>query len=62
MAGSPTPVGASLRIMNETQSIADTVAAVDHHSSALDDRLVNEDMVEGMTVFAQKRPPHWKNR
>ena len=29
---------------------------------ALDALLVSEDMVEGMTAFAQKRLPQWKNR
>ena len=61
LAGSPTSVRASLRIMAETDGIADTVTAVDHHSPALDELLLSADMIEGVTAFAQKRPPAWRN-
>lgn len=60
--GSPTSVRASLQIMNETASIADTVAAVTHPSPALEELLLSEDSIEGMTAFAQKRRPVWRNR
>jgi acetyl-CoA C-acetyltransferase len=61
LAGSPTSVRASLRIMAETDGIADTAAAVDHHSPALDELLLSADVIEGVTAFAQKRPPIWRN-
>jgi acetyl-CoA C-acetyltransferase len=62
LEGSPTSVRASLQIMTETQGIADTVEAVAFPSPALDELMVSEDMIEGMTAFAQKRPPRWRNR
>jgi len=62
LAGSPTSVRASLRIMAETDGITDTVDAVTYPSGALDELMVSEDMIEGLTAFTQKRPPHWRNR
>jgi acetyl-CoA C-acetyltransferase len=62
LEGSPTSVRLSLQVMAETQGIADTVAAVRHPSPALDELMISEDAIEGMTAFAQKRPPQWKNR
>jgi acetyl-CoA C-acetyltransferase len=61
-AASPTSVRISLQVMEETQGIADTVDAVTHPSSAIDELLVSQDMVEGLTAFAQKRRPEWSNR
>ncbi|WP_425826848.1 acetyl-CoA acetyltransferase [Streptomyces fractus] len=60
--GSPTSVRASLQVMAETEGIPDTVDAVDHPSAALDNLMVSQDAIEGMTAFAQKRRPEWKNR
>ncbi|MBK1789101.1 acetyl-CoA acetyltransferase [Prauserella cavernicola] len=62
LEGSPTSVRASLRIMAETEGIADTADAVNLPSGALDELLVSEDTIEGVTAFAQKRPPRWRNR
>ncbi|MDT7565321.1 MAG: acetyl-CoA C-acetyltransferase [Pseudonocardiales bacterium] len=62
LAGSPTSVRASLQIMAETDGITDTVDAVNHPSTALDDIMVSEDLIEGLTAFAQKRTPRWRNR
>jgi acetyl-CoA C-acetyltransferase len=62
LEGSPTSVRISLRIMAETQGIADTIEAVQHQSDALDELMLSEDSIEGVTAFAQKRPPHWRNR
>jgi acetyl-CoA C-acetyltransferase len=62
LAGSPTSIRASLQIMNETDGITDTVDAVNHPSSAVDEVLTSEDMVEGLMAFTQKRAPDWKNR
>ncbi len=60
--GSPTSVRTSLRVMDETDGIADTVAAVNHPSTALDELMLSADAVEGVTAFAQKRRPRWRNR
>jgi len=62
LEGSPTSVRLSLRLMRETQGIADTVDAVTHPSSTVDELMVSEDAIEGMTAFAQKRRPVWRNR
>jgi len=60
--GSPTSVRISLQIMAETRGIADVVDAVSNPTTALDDLMASEDAIEGMTAFAQKRRPHWRNR
>ncbi len=60
--GSPTSVRVSLQVMEETRGIADVVDAVRHHSPALDDLMVSQDTVEGLTAFAEKRKPQWRNR
>jgi len=60
--GSPTSVRLSLQIMAETQAIAETVDAVDHPSPAYDELHSSEDSVEGISAFAQKRRPVWRNR
>jgi acetyl-CoA C-acetyltransferase len=60
--GSPTSVRVSLQVMAETRGIADVIDAVGHRSEALDDLMASEDMIEGMTAFAAKRRPVWRNR
>jgi|SRR5450755_1531423 acetyl-CoA C-acetyltransferase len=62
LAGSPTSVRISLRVMAETRGIADVVEAVNHPSEAFDDLMSSEDAVEGRTAFAAKRVPQWRNR
>jgi acetyl-CoA C-acetyltransferase len=60
--GSPTSVRVSLRVMEETRGIPDVIDAVTHPSSAFDDLMASEDALEGLTAFAQKRRPGWRNR
>ena len=50
------------KLMDETQGVPDTVAAVDAPSEAIDELLTSADMIEGMTAFAMKRTPEWKNQ
>jgi acetyl-CoA C-acetyltransferase len=60
--GSPTSVRVSLRVMAETRAIPDVIDAVTRPSGALDDLVASEDAIEGVTAFAQKRRPQWRNR
>jgi acetyl-CoA C-acetyltransferase len=59
---SPTSVRISLQVMAETRGIPDVIDAVTYHSPAVDDLMISEDMIEGLTAFAAKRPPRWRNR
>jgi acetyl-CoA C-acetyltransferase len=60
--GSPTSVRTSLQIMAETAAVPDVVDAVDFPSPALDALMASEDAMEGITAFAEKRKPSWRNR
>ncbi|MET0426558.1 MAG: acetyl-CoA acetyltransferase [Actinoplanes sp.] len=60
--GSPTSVRISLQVMEETRGIPDVIDAVTYHSPALDELMISEDAIEGLTAFAQKRKPQWRNR
>jgi acetyl-CoA C-acetyltransferase len=64
LAGSPTSVRLTMQVMREGEAFADADAAakVVRDSLAVDALLASDDMVEGTTAFAQKRPPQWKNR
>jgi acetyl-CoA C-acetyltransferase len=62
LEGSPTSVRISLALMAETQGIADTVEAVRHRTPLFDELMTSEDALEGMTAFAEKRRPRWRNR
>jgi acetyl-CoA C-acetyltransferase len=60
--GSPTSVRISLQVMEETRGIGDVIDAVIHPTTAFDDLRASEDALEGLTAFAQKRRPNWRNR
>ncbi|WP_460775774.1 acetyl-CoA acetyltransferase [Microbacterium sp. GXF7504] len=61
-AVSPTSVRTSLRLMAQTRAIPDVVDAVTLRTSVIDELMVSHDALEGMTAFARKRPPRWRNR
>ncbi len=60
--GSPTSVRISLQVMEETRGIPDVIDAVTRPSTATDELMASEDAFEGVTAFAQKRRPVWRNR
>jgi acetyl-CoA C-acetyltransferase len=60
--GSPTSVRVSLQVMEETRGIPDTVDAVTYPSAGYDDIMMTHDAFEGVTAFAQKRRPQWRNQ
>ncbi|MGO4203148.1 acetyl-CoA acetyltransferase [Rhodococcus sp. TAF43] len=62
IVNSPTSVRLSLEVMEQAQGIADVIDAVNARTTAVDDLMTSEDMREGLTAFAQKRPPEWRNR
>jgi acetyl-CoA C-acetyltransferase len=62
LAGSPTSVRISLRLMEETRGIPDPVEAISHPTAAIEELLATEDAFEGPAAFAQKRPPRWRNK
>lgn len=62
MENSPTSVRVSLEVMEATRGIADVVDAVTTRTSAFDDLMSSADAIEGLTAFATKRAPQWKNQ
>jgi acetyl-CoA C-acetyltransferase len=48
--------------MEETRGIPDTVDAVTYPSAGYDDIMMTHDAFEGVTAFAQKRRPQWRNQ
>ena len=52
----------SPQVIEATQGIAYTAEAVTHPSDAIDDLMLSEDMIEGLTAFAHERKPRWRNR
>lgn len=62
IAASPTSVRISLQIMNDTAALGDAVSAIDSTTEHIDELVLTEDMMEGISAFAAKRAPEWKNR
>jgi acetyl-CoA C-acetyltransferase len=61
LASSPTSVRLSLELMAQTEGIGDTVDAVQAPMDVVDELMTSADAIEGMTAFALKRAPLWKN-
>ena len=61
MESSPTSVRISLQLMEEAQAYADPVDAATAPTDALDKLLVARDTSEGVTAFAFKQKPRWRN-
>ncbi|MGA8848187.1 MAG: enoyl-CoA hydratase-related protein, partial [Nocardioides sp.] len=61
LESSPTSVRISLQLMEEARAYADPVDAVTAPTDALDQLLVARDTSEGVTAFAFKQKPRWRN-
>ncbi len=61
LESSPTSVRVSLQLMAEAQTYADPVDAAAAPTDALDKLLVSRDTTEGVTAFAFKQKPRWRN-
>ena len=61
LESSPTSVRVSLQLMREAQAYADPVDAATAPTDALDQLLVSRDTSEGVTAFAFKQKPRWRN-
>ena len=59
---SPTSVRLSLKLMEQTHGIADTLDAVSAPNDIVDELMTSADAIEGMRAFALKRQPEWKNQ
>lgn len=62
LANSPTSVRLTLDMHEKTRGIPDVVDAVGARTTVMDELFGTADLIEGMTAFAQKRPPRWLNR
>ncbi|WP_123026603.1 acetyl-CoA acetyltransferase [Mycolicibacterium stellerae] len=62
ISSSPTSVRLSLTMMQKAQDATAVFAAMDDCQPELDELMTTDDASEGVTAFAAKRPPEWRNR
>jgi acetyl-CoA C-acetyltransferase len=62
LENSPTSVRISLEVMEATRGIPDPIDAVTMRHGAFDELMASRDAIEGITAFAHKRAPQWKNQ
>jgi acetyl-CoA C-acetyltransferase len=48
--------------MKEVEKYPDIIQAFQCQSLMINELITSEDMMEGVTAFATKRKPEWKNR
>jgi len=48
--------------MNDSAGMTDPIDALDQTTEHLDELVLSADMFEGVSAFAAKRAPQWKNR
>lgn len=61
IAASPTAVRASKQALNRLEEIEDLKSALAANTQIFKWLFRTQDLKEGVTAFAQKRPPQWKN-
>lgn len=62
LESSPTSIRFTKELLNDQSRHASEEDSVRQAYAATDKLVASDDFIEGITAFAQKRPPQWKNR